>query len=58
MSEIILPLAERVLKNGECKFTFGPNHTVGDICRHLHAEGCAEDAIYILRKLLGAPNDR
>lgn len=53
MAEIITPLAERVLKNGESKFTFGPDHTVADLCRHIHGEKCAEEAIYILRKLLG-----
>lgn len=53
MAEVITPLAARVLKNGESKFTFGPDHTVADICRHLHGEGCAVDVIYILRELLG-----
>jgi len=53
MAEIITPLAERVLKNGESEFTFGPDHTVADLCRHIHGEKCAEEAIYILRELLG-----
>jgi len=53
VSEVVTPLAQRVLKNGESKFTFGPDHTVADICRHLHGEDCAEEAIYILRELLG-----
>lgn len=53
MAEIVTPLTERVLKNGESKFTFGPDHTVADLCRHIHGEKCAEEAIYILHELLG-----
>jgi len=55
MSEIVTPLWKRVMKNGDTKYIIGPDHTIGDICRHLHETGCADDAICILLGLTSQP---
>jgi hypothetical protein len=43
---------------GEAHYTFGPDHSISDICRWLCQTNCAEEAHLILGQMLSGTYDK
>lgn len=52
MSEVCRPPKIKTDKHGEEWATFGPDHSISDICRWIMGMGCGEDARDTLTQMI------